>query len=376
MKKLIALILLPVCLAQLPAMAQPKAPAQPKLSVNTPEEVARLDAYQASLEKYLVHYLSDEYDARAKTLWNRDYSSPDALARSVEPNRRAWEAVLSPPRLTKTAPLEKRPHMIDDIKGEWLSQPLGIVTADAILAFPKGASAKRPVPLIVVQHGNGSSPETPFRDGGYHAYAKALLDAGYAVLAPLNLRATERRNSVEHLCRLAGTSLPGIELVRLQHLLDGVLADPRIDAGKVGMWGVSLGGMATMFFMPLEPRIKAGIVSAWFNQRINKMAVKDDRYSSFQKGNENYAFMKGWLTGFTDHDAVSLIAPRALMIQHGKKDGIAYWPQVEEEFNKAREHYKRLQMPDRMELTLHEGGHEAIVEPGIRFLDKWLKGKK
>ncbi len=76
------------------------------------------------------------------------------------------------------------------------------------------------------------------------------------------------------------------------------------------MWGVSLGGMATMFFMPLEPRIKAGIVSAWYNHRINKMAVKDERYSSFQAGNENYAFMKGWHHRLSRIiDVVSLIAP-------------------------------------------------------------------
>ena len=52
------------------------------------------------------------------------------------------------------------------------------------------------------------------------------------------------------------------------------------------------------------------------------------------------------------------------------------WQQLLEEFKKGRQHYERLQMGDRMELTLHEGGHEAIVEPGIRFFNKWLKGKK
>ncbi|WP_343704095.1 hypothetical protein [Chitinophaga sp.] len=371
MKKLIAaLALLPACLLQLPALAQQKA------SVNTPEEIARLDAYEAQLEKYLTHFLVDEYDSRAKTLWHRDYSSADALERSVAPNRRAWEVVLSPPVLRKTGPLQKRPHQIDDVKAEWLSLPLGIVTADAVLAIPASASAKKPVPLIIVQHGIGSSPETPFYGGNYNAYAKALLKAGYAVLCPLNMRSIERRNNVEHLCRLAGTSLPGIELVRVQHLLDVVLADPRIDAAKVGMWGVSLGGMATMFWMPLERRIKAGIVSAWYNDRINKMVVKDKRYSSFQRGNENYVFVRGWLQQFADHDLVSLICPRPVMVQHGKKDGIAYWPQVEEDFKKARTHYERLNMADRMELTMHEGGHEAVVEPGIRFLDKWLKGKQ
>ncbi len=47
-------------------MAQQKAAVKP--SVNTPEEIARLDAYEAQLEKYAVHFLSpDEYDERAKS---------------------------------------------------------------------------------------------------------------------------------------------------------------------------------------------------------------------------------------------------------------------------------------------------------------------
>src|SRR5690606_29557692 len=119
-----------------------------------------------------------------------------------------------------------------------------------------------PVPIIIAQHGIGSGPETPFEDGkSYHAFAKALLEAGFAVLAPLNLRTVERRNNIERYARLANTSIPGIEFVRMQNLLDLALGDPRIDPERVGMWGVSLGGMATMFWMPLEPRIKAGIVS-------------------------------------------------------------------------------------------------------------------
>src|SRR5690606_24881109 len=158
----------------------------------------------------------------------------------------------------------------------------------------------------------------------------------------------------ERLARLADVSLPGIELARLQHLLDVVLQDERIDENQVGAWGVSLGGMATMFWMPLEPRIKAGVVSAWFNHRLNKMAVPDKRYSSFSP-TEEHAFFSGWLTEFSDHDVVSLICPRPLQIQHGKNDGIAYWPQVVEEFDRAKLHYERLGLSDRIELRMHEG---------------------
>jgi fermentation-respiration switch protein FrsA (DUF1100 family) len=335
-------------------------------------EAARTDAYEQQLLDYLRHHLVEDYEARSAAAWNRDYTSPEALVRSVEPNRRRWEKVLSPPLLSKTGPLSRKPYDLGDVKGEWLQLPLGMLTAEAVLVFPKGASEKKPVPIVIVQHGIGSTPESPFSPGGYHEYAKGLLDAGFAVLAPLNLRSVERRNHVERYARLAATSLPGIELVRLQHLLDVVLADAKIDSERVGMWGVSLGGMATMFWMPLEPRIKAGVVSGWFNERRNKMAVPDKRYSSFSP-TEEHAFFNGWLTEFSDYDVVSLIAPRPLMLQHGKKDNIAYWPQVVEEYNKSIVHYQKLNMPERIELTLHEGGHEAIVDDGVRFLSTWLK---
>ena len=319
-------------------------------------EAARTAAYEEQLENYLRHYLVDEYEARAAHLWNRDYSSADAFERSVAPNRRRWEEVLSPPVLSKSGPLERKPYALGEIQAEWITLPLTLLTAEAVLAFPAEASKEKPVPIVIVQHGIASTPETPFTTGNYHAYANALLEAGFAVLVPMNLKSVERRNNVERFARLAGTSLPGIELVRLQHLLDTVLADPRVDSERVGMWGVSLGGMATMFWMPLESRIKVGIVSAWFNQRRNKMAVPDERYSSFFP-REDHAFFNGWLTEFSDDDLVSLIAPRPLMIQHGKKDNIAYWPQVVEEYNKATVHYQKLNIPDQIELILHEGGH-------------------
>jgi hypothetical protein len=108
----------------------------------------------------------DQYDNRAAKAWNRDYSSIDAFSRSVEQNRQRWQSVvIKPPVLEKTGPILKRPYAIEEIKGEWLELPLGPVTAQAFLAFPEGVSGQKPVPLIIVQHGIGSTPESPFRGG-------------------------------------------------------------------------------------------------------------------------------------------------------------------------------------------------------------------
>lgn len=365
--KFIVIFFTLACLILLSASGQNIAPADQKL------ETERTDAYAVQLENYLKQYLVDKYDERASTAWHRDYSSTDAFLRSVEPNRERWASVvIKPPVLTRSGPVSRKPYTIEGIKGEWLELPLGSITAQAFLAFPAGQENNKKLPLIIVQHGIGSTPETPFRGGAYHEYAKELLKAGFAVLVPMNLMSIERRNRIERLCRLADVSLPGIELVRVQNLLDIVLTDTRIDPQRVGMWGVSLGGMATMFWMPLEPRIKAGVVSAWFNHRRNKMVIPDDRYSCFLVTPEDHAFFTGWLTEFTDHDVVSLICPRPLLIQHGKQDRIAYWPQVVEEFDIAKTHYEKLNIPERIQLDMHDGDHEAIIESGVKFMTRWL----
>jgi dienelactone hydrolase len=354
-------------LAILKVSAQNISPADQKL------ETERTDAYAAQLENYLRQYLVDDYDKRAASAWHRDYSSIAAFERSVASNRERWASVvIKPPVLRKSGPMTRKPYTIEGIKGEWLELPLGGITAQAFLAFPAGVKTDKKLPVIIVQHGIGSTPETPFRGGAYHEYAKELLKAGFAVLVPMNLMSIERRNRIERLCRLADISLPGIELVRVQNLLDIVLTDTRIDPQRVGMWGVSLGGMATMFWMPLEHRIKAGVVSAWFNERRNKMVVPDDRYSCFLVTKEDHAFFTGWLTEFTDHDVVSLICPRPLLIQHGKQDRIAHWPQVLDEYNIAKSHYEKLNIPEKIEIEIHDGGHEAIISSGITFMTKWL----
>ena len=128
-----------------------------------------------------------------------------------------------------------------------------------------------------------------------------------------------------------------------------------------------------MYWTPLEPRIKAAIITAWFNHRRNKMAVPDARYSVFLDTTEEYVFLRGWLTEFTDSDAASLICPRPLMVQHGKRDGIAYWPQVEEEFRAAQAHYEKLGVRDRARLVMFDGAHEIELASGLEFLKHWLR---
>jgi dienelactone hydrolase len=373
-----------VILAAQTALFGPSAIAQKPTDGNDADlkqfEEHRTDAYAAQLEAFLRDYLVDQYPKRAAGAWNRDYRSIEAFLKSIEPNRSEWRKVIKPPELVKTGAAKRVPHPpLAELNAQWITVPLGGLAAEGIFVVSVAATAEKCVPLVIVQHGIGSFPERNFglMDEGdsYHSYARELVRSGFAVLTPLNLRSVERRNRIERLCRLADMSLPGIELVRMQRLLDESLEDPRIDCHRVGMWGLSLGGMATMFWTPLEPRIKVAVVAGWFNHRRDKMVIPDPRYTCFLETKEEHAFFDGWLTAYSDADVASLICPRPLMVQTGKKDRIAWWPLAAEEFAAAKEHYRKLGIADRIELDLRDGGHETHVTSGLRFLTKWLKEK-
>ena len=61
-----------------------------------------------------------------------------------------------------------------------------------------------------------------------------------------------------------------------------------------------------------------------------------------------------------------------MMLQSGKADGIAWWPDLLPVFERLRGHYVQLGLEDRVALDLHEGVHEIRVETGLAFLKKHL----
>lgn len=322
--------------------------------------------------------LCEDYPSRAAQCWQRDYSSLEAYAASVEPNRERWRQTLGDfgPPAADMNPLIEPFAQDEHFTAHWVTIDLyGHLRGRAVLAIPRRGAG--PFPLVIAQHGIGSSPERVFGFGDdamlYHQYGRRLCEAGYAVLAPLNLTGAHPRARQGHLAIMLGKTLWGLEVGKLSRLLDYCATRPELDRERVGMWGISLGGAYTIFSMPLEPRIKVGLCTAWFNDRVRKMAIDDPRYSCFLSVDEAHIFFSGWLREFSDSDLVSLIAPRPFMSQTGRGDAIAWWPFVLEEFERSREHYVKLGVePDRMAIDLHEGGHEIRVQTGLEFLGKWL----
>ena len=162
----------------------------------------RNERYSEELELWLRKWLVDEYSERSGRLWLRCYDSVEAFKKSVEPNRNRWRKLLNPPPLEPTGSLERHPHQpLADLDGEWLNLPLSPIKAEGILVVPEGSEG--PFPLVIAQHGIGSTPEKTFglndQGGAYHRYGTELVTSGFAVLAPFNLRTGEKRNRIERM---------------------------------------------------------------------------------------------------------------------------------------------------------------------------------
>ncbi|MDP6110827.1 MAG: hypothetical protein QGF00_30620 [Planctomycetota bacterium] len=329
--------------------------------------------YGNELETYLVGRCCAE-----STTWARDYSSIEAYNESVQPHRALWQDILG--RFDEDAVSETEEHTRcfhegDDFQAEWVKfEFLPGVHSLAVVATPSNSSGQTPV--VICQHGIGSSPFHIFghldKSGAYGDYGTVLLKAGFAVVAPVNRLGAPARNRLERIAHLAGGTLYGLECFKLERLIDYLETRDDMDASRLGMSGLSLGGAATLLCTPVVDRIKAACSAAWFNHRRKKMVIIDPRYSCFLTTSEEHAFIPGWMPEFSDSDLVSLICPRPFMSQTGKADGIAWWPFVLEEWERSKSHYEKLGISDRAEMVLHDSGHEVVPSKMVEFFTKWL----
>jgi predicted peptidase len=75
-----------------------------------------------------------------------------------------------------------------------------------------------------------------------------------------------------------GTSLMGIETMRISRSPDVLIRRPEVDPQRVGMIGLSYGGFFTLYTMALDPRIQAGVASCSIRDReVTKADVPEGR---------------------------------------------------------------------------------------------------
>jgi len=212
------------------------------------------------------------------------------------------------------------------------------------LAVPKG---KGPFPAMLCLHGHGGKAEEVFDpNSAYHGFADRFARGGYVALAP----------SFPHRKYAANT------LWDLMRCVDILASRPEVDARRMGVGGLSMGGEWTMWVAACDERLRVAVVSGWMCTTAGVFSVPN---------------CECWcLPGFVELMDVAevhlLIAPRPVLFESAEQDGCFPVRFTKEGFARIRAGYKVFGAEDAVAQDIWPAGHEWHGVLAYPFVDKVL----
>ena len=318
------------CLFVLACLSGFASAAEPAVTVETlpgTQPLAWTDDLASRLvdgvDRFLLRKLEASIAERPRH-WQRDFSSPEAYQKSIEPNRKRLAHILGvrDERTAFDAPeiisTPAQPTEVGRGPGykifavRWPA--IRLVHGEGLLLVPDG---NLPAGRVVAIPDADQTPEMicGLTEGVLAAsqYARRLAENGCLVLVPTltsrELQARHGRATVtnrEFLYRSAfelGRHLIGYELQKVLAGVDWFVKDAGQRDAKIGVMGWGEGGMLALYAAALDPRIDAVCVSGHF----------DSRQDIWQQPLDRNVF--GLLEQFGDAELASLIAPRPLIVE-------------------------------------------------------------
>jgi len=240
-----------------------------------------------------------------------------------------------------------------------------------LLFIPYGIEGR--VPLVLSLHGGQGTPELCSDLNGENNYShmtRRAIQRGAVVFAPQTLvwASPYRENGnlprydrveIDAKLKHVGGSIIALEVFALKRAVDYLSHLPECNPTKIGMVGLSYGGMYTLFTAALEPRIKAAYSSCFFNDRL-KYSWPD-------------FLSQGGAGKFLDAEISALIAPRALFVEVGGRDVLFTPNTAEDEFYRLQKFYKAQNAENNLRFKITSDGHYLDREDdGFEFLFSYL----
>jgi dienelactone hydrolase len=201
----------------------------------------------------------------------------------------------------------------------------------AFLLIPDDVTASDPAPGIAVWHQHngeyhlGKSEPAGLAGNPMHHTAVALVREGYVVLCPDALCFEERQDPTGRLKGGAyerfeflrevvrGRSMAWQNVLEMRRAIDVLCARPEVMADRIGCYGHSMGSTHAWLVGPLEERLKCVIGNCCL-----------PTYEGIEEEHLLHCFpnfVPGWKQYGDTPEIAALIAPRALHLNFGEKDG-------------------------------------------------------
>jgi dienelactone hydrolase len=248
----------------------------------------------------------------------------------------------------------------------------------AYLFLPKRLRAA--APAVVCLHGH-SGVYPYIREGNEKERAKSaeleldfapyFAEHGYVTIAPVQRGWNETALSIdrnESGCQrmvlnsfLSGMTPIGLRCWDASRLVDFLQTLEAVDPLRIGVAGLSGGGMVALFWAALEPRIRLAMVAGYY------CTFADSIYSLYHCLCNCVPRMLEW---GEMRDIAALIAPRPLLIISGTKDPIFPIKATRQAFSALKPVYDLLEAQPNLEKDFFNGPHAWSNRKTLAFLDK------
>jgi dienelactone hydrolase len=251
----------------------------------------------------------------------------------------------------------------------------------AMLLVPDGATADRPAPGICVWHQHngqwhlGKSEPAGLAGNPMHHTGVALAREGYVVLCPDALCFEDRQHD-----QLKGGNFERFEFLRyvvsgkcmawknildMRRTVDYLCSRPEVHSDRLGCYGHSMGSTHTWLVGPWEPRLKCLVGNCCL-----------PTYAAIHRTHILHCF-PNFIPGLFEFgdtpDLAGLIAPRALHLNFGERDGGSPMEEVRAGVQTIARAYRDAGTPDRFSYYIEpDTGHVLSDEMWRRTRD-WFE---
>lgn len=283
----------------------------------------------AGIDDFLLKQI-DAATARRAEFWQRDFSTPEAYAKSVDTNRQHLREILgmrdplTPGRLVSDAEFSE---LSDQVNESSQVRTLNVrwpvvdgITGAGLLLLP--AKSTPLVGDVIALPDADQIPEDLASGASLKktsAYAQSLAAAGYRVLVPLLINRDEHlykmpnREWLHRPAYILGRTLAGYEVQKILAAIDALTKGNSADRA-LGVIGWGEGGRLALYAGALDQRIDATCVVGYFGDRKKVWNEPADRT------------VFGLLREFGDAEIASLIAPRSLVVEVGPAPEFVFRP--------------------------------------------------
>ncbi|WP_168121186.1 alpha/beta hydrolase family protein [Paenibacillus sp. HB172176] len=255
------------------------------------------------------------------------------------------------------------------------------------ILMPEQPSAS-PMPAVIALHGHGygsreivgleaDGAERSSKPGLHKDFAVSLVREGYVVAAPELIGFGDRRlaedkekgagsNSCFRLAAhllMTGRTLAGLRIRETSRVVDYLReAMPAIDKERIGIMGISGGGLVAGFTAAIDARIRCAVVSGYASLFAESILARNHCLDNYIPGILEEAEMP---------ELLGLIAPRGLFLESGEEDKVFPREPAEKAYRELQSLYGEEGARDAVHCDFFRGGHEINGEKAFA----WLRGQ-